>query len=126
MGLYSHLTTEQLTARRDSYLAAIDARLTINLTRWEDTAAAPVRLIKDLDAFRQRGTWLRPKAELLRDLDATMGSRIPAPRAASYVELLSAGRLGLLRDSRLREALAPAREGFAADPPFSCPASAAS
>ena len=28
MGLYSHLTTEQLTARRDSYLAAIDARLT--------------------------------------------------------------------------------------------------
>ena len=28
MGLYSHLTTEQLTTRRDSYLAAIDARLT--------------------------------------------------------------------------------------------------
>ena len=28
MGIYSHLTTEQLTARRDSYLAAIDARLT--------------------------------------------------------------------------------------------------
>ena len=28
LGLYSHLTTEQLTARRDSYLAAIDARLT--------------------------------------------------------------------------------------------------
>ena len=46
------------------------------------------------------------KAELLRDLDATMGSRIPASRAASYVELLSAGRLGLLRDIRLRDALA--------------------
>ena len=28
MGLYSHLTTEQLTTRRDTYLAAIDARLT--------------------------------------------------------------------------------------------------
>jgi hypothetical protein len=63
-------------------------------------------LIHDLDAFRQRGDWPRAKAEMLRDLDAAMGSRIPAPRAASYVELLSAGRLGLLRDSRLREALA--------------------
>ena len=28
MGIYSHLTTEQLTTRRDSYLAALDARLT--------------------------------------------------------------------------------------------------
>ncbi|KGH30554.1 MULTISPECIES: hypothetical protein [Comamonas] len=27
MILYSHLTTEQLTARRDSYMAAIDPRL---------------------------------------------------------------------------------------------------
>ena len=43
---------------------------------------------------------------MLRDLNAVMGSRIPAPRAASYVELLSAGRLGLLRDIRLRDALA--------------------
>ena len=101
-----HTLEAEYIARLQRDFGAIDARLTINLTRWEDTAAAPVRLIKDLDAFRQRGTWLRPKAELLRDLDATMGSRIPAPRAASYVELLSAGRLGLLRDSRLREALA--------------------
>ena len=28
MGIYSHLTTEQLTKRRASYLAALDARLT--------------------------------------------------------------------------------------------------
>lgn len=28
MGIYSHLTTEQLTKRRDSYLDALDARLT--------------------------------------------------------------------------------------------------
>jgi len=85
---------------------AIDARLAINLARWENTAAAPSRLINDMESFRERGIWPRDKAGVLRDLDATMGSRIPAPRAASYVELLSAGRLGLLRDSRLREALA--------------------
>ena len=93
-------------ARLQRDFGAIDARLTINATRWEFNASAPIRLINDLDAFRQQGAWPRPKAEMLRDLDATMGSRIPAPRAASYVELLSAGRLGLLRDSRLREALA--------------------
>jgi hypothetical protein len=85
---------------------AIDARLAINLTRWEITAAGTVRLINDLDAFREQRVWPRDKAEMLSDLDDAMGSRIPASRAASYVELLSAGRLGLLRDIRLRDALA--------------------
>ena len=99
------LETEYITRLQRDF-RAIDARLAINLTRWENTAAATIRLINDLDALRQRGTWPRAKAEMLVDLDATMGSRIPAPRAASYVELLSAGRLGLLRDIRLREALA--------------------
>ncbi|WP_313569395.1 hypothetical protein [Comamonas terrigena] len=28
MGFYSHFTTDQLTAKRDSYMAALDARLT--------------------------------------------------------------------------------------------------
>ncbi len=93
-------------ARLQRDYSAIDARLAINLTRWEYTSAATIRLLNDLDAFRQRGKWPRAKAEMLGDLDASMASRIPAPRAASYVELLSAGRLGLLRDSRLREALA--------------------
>ena len=101
-----HALEAEYIARLQRDFGAIEARLTINMTRWEKTAVAPIRLINDLDAFRQRDTWPRAKAEMLRDLDATMGSRIPAPRAASYVELLSAGRLGLLRDSRLREALA--------------------
>ncbi|MFZ7309780.1 hypothetical protein [Comamonas jiangduensis] len=29
MGIYSHLTTEQLQAKRDTYLAALEARLTL-------------------------------------------------------------------------------------------------
>ena len=101
-----HALEAEYIARLQRDFTAIDARLAINLTRWENTAAATIRLINDLDAFRQRGAWPRAKAEMLRDLDAAMHSRIPAPRAASYVELLSAGRLGLLRDSHLREALA--------------------
>ena len=103
---HEHALEAEYLARLQRDFSAIDARLAINRTRWEYTAAAPIRLINDIEAFRQQGTWPRAKAELLRDLDATMGSRIPAPRAASYVELLSAGRLGLLRDIRLREALA--------------------
>lgn len=101
-----HALEAEYIARLQRDFGAIDARLAINLTRWENTAAATIRLINDLDAFRQRRAWPRAKAEMLGDLDASMGSRIPAPRAASYVELLSAGRLGLLRDTRLREALA--------------------
>ncbi len=93
-------------ARLQRDYSAIDARLAINRTRWENTSAATIRLLNDLDAFRQHQAWPRAKAEMLSDLDASMGGRIPAPRAASYVELLSAGRLGLLRDTRLRNALA--------------------
>ena len=32
MGIYSHLTTEQLQAKRDTYLAALEARLTLPTT----------------------------------------------------------------------------------------------
>jgi hypothetical protein len=109
-----HALEAEYIARLQRDFDAIDARLTVNLTRWEQTTVATIRLLDDLDAFRQRGAWPRDKAGMLRDLDATMGSRIPAPRAGSYVELLSAGRLGLLRDSRMREALADydAQAGF--------------
>lgn len=31
-GIYSHLTTEQLQAKRDTYLAALEARLTLPTT----------------------------------------------------------------------------------------------
>ncbi len=101
-----HALEAEYIARLQRDFGAIDARLVINLIRWESSAAGTIRLINDLDAFRQQSAWPRAKAEMLSDLDAAMGSRIPAPRAASYVELLSAGRLGLLHDSRLREALA--------------------
>ena len=101
-----HALEAEYIERLQRDFRAIDERLVINKTRWERTTNAAIGLLSDFDAFRQRGNWPRAKTEMLRDLDAAMGSRIPAPRAASYVELLSAGRLGLLRDPRLRDALA--------------------
>lgn len=84
---------------------AIDARLADNASRWQEKAAAPVRLLADLETFRKQGRWPRAKEAMLRDLEETMNGRIPAPRAATYIELLSAGKLGLIRNTRLRDAL---------------------
>ena len=92
-------------ARLQRDFAAIDARLVANVTSWQANTAAPARLLADLDAFGKTGHWPRSKAQMLDDLSRSVGGRIPAPRAASYVELLSAGKLGLVHDTRLREAL---------------------
>ena len=64
-----------------------------------------MRVLDDVKAFRAQGTWPRSKSTLLADLDDTFDGRIPAPRASTYVELLSAGQLGLIRNTRLRDAL---------------------
>ncbi len=92
-------------ARLQRDFRAIDTRLAGNLSIWERNASAPIRLLADLEAYQQGGTWPRKRADMLADFASTMGSRIPAPRAASHVELLSAGKLGLMRDTRLRDAL---------------------
>ena len=84
---------------------AIDARLQDNVSRWELKSAANVRVLDDLEAFRASGAWPRPKAAFLADLEELQGYRIAAPRAAAYVELLATGKLGLIRETRLRDAL---------------------
>ena len=95
----------EYVARLQRDFRAIDARVASNVSTWQEKAKAPVRLLADIESFRQRGTWPRGKAAILRDLEDAMDGRIPAPRAATYVELLSAGKLGLIRDTRLRDAL---------------------
>ena len=92
-------------ARLSHDFDAIDARLTDNTSRWSQKSAAPLRLLSDLDAFRQYRRWSRTKAQVLADLNETFNYRIPAPRAATYIELLSAGRLGLIGNTKLRDAL---------------------
>ena len=95
----------EYVARLQRDFRAIDARVASNVSIWQEKAKAPVRLLADIASFQQRGTWPRGKAAILRDLEDAMDGRIPAPRAATYVELLSAGKLGLIRDTRLRDAL---------------------
>ena len=83
----------------------IDARLADNITRWELKTTASLRVLADLEAFQKTGRWPHSKAQLLADLNNTFNSRIPAPRSATYIELLSAGQLGLIRNAKLRDAL---------------------
>ena len=83
----------------------IDARLDMNIQAWTVKSQAPLRALDDVKAFRKTGAWPRPAAAVLADVDNSFDSRIPAPRAATYIELLSAGQLGLIRNTKLRDAL---------------------
>jgi|GEM_PF-2315353 len=100
-----HAQEAEFTGRLQRDFRTIDARLADNVSAWQKKSAAPMRLLTDLEAFRNRGRWPRAKEAMLRDLEDTMNGRIPAPRAATYIELLSAGKLGVLRNARLRDAL---------------------
>lgn len=95
----------QYIVRLDRDFRAIDARLQDNVARSTQASQAAVRLLGDLESLRDGGAWSRTKQQMLRDLDDSQDWRIPAPRAASFVELLSTGNVGLLRDTRLRDAL---------------------
>ena len=53
MGLYSHLTTEQLTARRDSYLAAIDAPSTTPMQASHSTDGMGARCNSSMPAIKK-------------------------------------------------------------------------
>lgn len=100
-----HALEAEFIERLQRDFRAIDARLAEGVTRWQQKTVAPVRLLADLEAFQRQGDWPRTHADILRDLNDTLNGRIPAPRAATYVELLSAGKLGLIRNTKLRAAL---------------------
>ena len=100
-----HALEAEFIARLQRDFRTIDGRLANNVAIWQAKALAPMRLLADIESFQEDETWPRAKKAILRDLEGTMDGRIPAPRAATYVELLSAGKLGLIRDTRLRDAL---------------------
>lgn len=83
----------------------IETRLEDNVRQWQLRATVAMRVLDDIEAFRDQGRWPRPENEIAVDLGRVFNGRIPSPRAATYVELLSAGDLGLLRDARLRDVL---------------------
>lgn len=95
----------EFIARLDRDFQKIDVRLADNISRWEGKSSATLRVLADLDSFQKTNRWPRTKAEMLDDLNNTFNYRIPAPRSATYTELLSAGQLGLIRNSKMRDAL---------------------
>ena len=100
-----HKREAEFITRLNSDFEKIDARLVLNNSRWELKTTATLRVLADLDAFQKTDRWPRTKSEMIADLNDTFNSRIPAPRSATYIELLSAGQLGLIRNAKLRNAL---------------------
>jgi len=83
----------------------IDARLSRNAMKWQRNLDSAKQLLADLDAHQKAGVWRREKSAMLIDLNNVTSMNPAAPRAATYVELLSAAQLGILGDERLRNAL---------------------
>lgn len=73
--------------------------------KWQSVIDSNRRLIADIDAFNATGRMPRTQAEILTDLNGVHGSRVPAPQAATFVELLATGEIRVLRDDTLRDAL---------------------
>lgn len=83
----------------------IDARLSRSAMKWQRNLASANQLLADLDGWQKLGRWPRDKFAMLIDLNNVTSMNPAPPRAATYVEMLSAAQLGILRDERLRNAL---------------------
>jgi len=84
---------------------AIEARTEFANDKWLLVITASRRLLVDIDTFNATGRTARTQQEILADANQIQGTRIPAPRAATFVELLSTGEIRVLRDDTLRDAL---------------------
>lgn len=100
-----HKLEAEFVQRLSRDFEVIDARLAANISQWEEKATVAPQVLADIEAFRQHGSWPRTKTAMLLDINNAFNYRIPAPRAATYIELLSAGQLGLIRNIKLRDAL---------------------
>lgn len=84
---------------------AIEDRTELANEKWLSVINVSRRLLADIDAFNATGRLARSEQEILADLNDLHGTRIPAPRAATFVEMLSTGEIRVLRDEELRDAL---------------------
>lgn len=84
---------------------AIEERIDLANEKWLAVLEASRRLLADIDTFNATGRVPRSQQEILADMNNMQGTRIPAPRAATFVELLSTGEVRVLRDEDLRDAL---------------------
>jgi hypothetical protein len=84
---------------------AIEERTEFANEKWLSVVEASRRLLADIDSFNATGRIPRSQEDILADVNDMTGTRIPAPRAATFVELLSTGEVRVLRDEELRDAL---------------------
>jgi hypothetical protein len=84
---------------------AIEERTAFANEKWLSVINVSRRLLADIDAFNATGRMPRTEQEILADINDLQGTRIPAPRAATFVEMLSTGEIRVLRDEELRDAL---------------------
>jgi len=84
---------------------AIEERTEFANEKWLSIINVSRRLLADIDAFNATGRIPRTEQAILADLNDLHGTRIPAPRAATFVEMLSTGEIRVLRDEALRDAL---------------------
>jgi hypothetical protein len=95
----------EFIARLRQDFERIDARLVASSAKWQMNLASANRLLADHKAFQQHGRWPRTKSAMLFDLNNITSTSYPGPRAATYEEMLSTAQLGILRSTRLRDAL---------------------
>jgi len=84
---------------------AIEERTEFANTKWLEVITVSRRLLADIDAYNATGRMPRPEQDILADMSDLQGTRIPAPRAATFVEMLSTGEIRVLRNEELRDAL---------------------
>jgi len=84
---------------------AIEERTVFANTKWLEVITVSRRLLADIDAYNATGRMPRPEQDILADINGLPGTRIPAPRAATFVEMLSTGEIRVLRNEDLRDAL---------------------
>ncbi len=91
--------------RLRSDFEAIEERSKMALDIWQSAVDASARLLNDIDTFDPAKGPLRPAEEISADLSAVRAGRIPATQAPTFIEMLSAGDVALVRDAALRDAL---------------------
>lgn len=99
--LRERMYVERLT--RD--FQAIEDRTEFANAKWLEVINVSRRLLTDIDTFNATGRAARSDQEIVADINDLQGTRIPAPRAATFVEMLSTGEIRVLRDENLRDAL---------------------
>lgn len=101
----AHQREAEVIARLALDFEKIDERLSRSAMRWQRNLDSANQLLADLDGWQRDGQWRREKPAMLIDLNNVTSMNPTTQRAATYVEMMSAAQLGILRDERLRNAL---------------------